>query len=322
MFASEIYGPGRIRLIDVPEPDPMDGPGQILFQPEMGCLCGSDVPFFLREPLYDPQPGHSLHEVVGRIIESNGTRHREGELAMSKIPGHTGVRERIWMKEDEANPLPKTLKIEEGVLSQPLGTVIHAARKLPNLVDKRVAIVGQGPMGQLFTSTIRSLGARSIICIDPVAARLEVSELMGATDVINPQELDPVDAVKQLTGGSGADLVIEAVGHHDLALNQCIQMCRPEGRILQFGVPLRGSISIQLDDLFRKNITLITSVDPYPDPDYGLAMSWIGEGRIDVGPLVTHHFPITEIQTAYDTFSGRKDGAIKVFLDFPNRGSE
>ena len=134
MFASEIYGPGRIRLIDVPEPDPMDGPGQILFQPEMGCLCGSDVPFFLREPLYDPQPGHSLHEVVGRIIESNGTRHREGELAMSKIPGHTGVRERIWMKEDEANPLPKTLKIEEGVLSQPLGTVIHAARKLPNLV--------------------------------------------------------------------------------------------------------------------------------------------------------------------------------------------
>jgi len=322
MFASEIYEPGKIRLIDVPEPEPARGPGQILFQPEMGCLCGSDVPFFLREPFYDPEPGHSLHEVVGRVLESNGARHREGELAMSKVPGHTGVKERIWMNEVEANPLPKELRIEEGVLSQPLGTVIRAARKLPNLVDAQVAILGQGPMGQLFTATTRNLGARSIICIDPIAARLRVSETMGATDMINPQEMDPVDAVNQLTGGIGADLVIEAVGHHDLALNQCIQMCRNSGLLLQFGVPARGSTSIHLDDLFRKNLSLITSVEPDPDPDYGLAMRWIREGRIDVAPLVTHHFPLDEIQTAYDIFSGRKDGAIKVFLDFPNRHCE
>jgi threonine dehydrogenase-like Zn-dependent dehydrogenase len=207
-------------------------------------------------------------------------------------------------------------------MAQPLGTVILAARKIPSLVDANVAIVGQGPMGQLFTATVRNLGARRIICVDPIAARLKVSERMGATDLINPQELDPVDAVQQLTDGLGADLVIEAVGHHDLALNQCIEMCRHSGQILQFGVPARGSTPIQLDDLFRKNLTLITSVDPDPDPNYGLAFRWIGERRIDVSPLVTHHFSLDEIQLAYDTFSDRRDGAIKVFLDFPNRGND
>ena len=320
MLSSEIYAPGKIRLIDVPEPEPAKPSGQILFQPEMGCLCGSDIPFFLKEPHYDPRPGHSLHEVVGRILDSSGTSHRLGELAMTKVPDQLGVRERIWMDENEAFPLPYNMQIEHGVLSQPLGTVVHAIRKLPSIVGATVAILGQGPMGQLFTSTVRNLGASNIICIDPIPERLLVSTKMGATHVINPLDTDPVDAVNQVTGNLGADLSIEVVGHNDLALDQCSQLCKQSGHILQFGVPPHGATPIHLQDMFRKKQTLLTSVNPGPEQDYQLAIRWIHNGLIDLKPLITHHFPVEEIQTAYEIFSGRQDGAMKVFIDFPHSG--
>jgi threonine dehydrogenase-like Zn-dependent dehydrogenase len=69
--------------------------------------------------------------------------------------------------------------------------------------------------------------------------------------------------------------------------------------------------------LFFKNITLHTSVNPDFRRDFPLAMRWIGEGRIDVSKVITHRYPVSEIQTAFETFSDRKDGALKVLVEFP-----
>ena len=74
---------------------------------------------------------------------------------------------------------------------------------------------------------------------------------------------------------------------------------------------------IRWRDALMKNVTLTTSVGPDFACDFPLAMQWIGEGRIDVRPLLTHTFPLSEIQTAFETFSDRKDNACKVLIRFP-----
>ena len=143
---------------------------------------------------------------------------------------------------------------------------------------------------------------------------------MGATAVVNVDQEDPIAAVADLTDGAMADLVIEAVGHENQALNLCVDLCRRQGRIHYFGVPPQVIDGIRWRDLLMKNLSLTTSVGPDFTRDFPLAMQWIGDGRIDVKPLVTHSFPLSEIQTAFETFSDRKDGACKVLIRFPAAG--
>ena len=191
-------------------------------------------------------------------------------------------------------------------------------KKLPSVLDKDVAVVGQGPMGQLFDGVLRNLGAREIIGVDPVESRLANSRRMGATATVSNRQEDPAAAVRRITEGRMAEVVIEAVGHHDQAFNLCIDLCQKAGRILYFGVPPEHLDRVRWRDLFYKNITVHTSVDPDFRRDFPLAMRWIGEGRIDVSKVITHRYRLEEIQTAFETFRDRKDGALKVLVEFPS----
>ncbi|HEV8000150.1 MAG TPA: zinc-binding dehydrogenase [Planctomycetaceae bacterium] len=321
MFAAQITGPRRIELVQVPEPSLVtqpDGRPQIVFQPELTCLCGSDLPYFQRtEEQPNPQLGHSLHEMTGTVVATDGTRFKSGERVLCVPYNQSGFFERYVIHEDRAIALDPRVPEECALMAQPLGTAIFALKKLPTLMDQDVAVVGQGPMGQLMCGALRNLGAREIIAIDLLESRLANSPRMGATATICNAKEDPVAAVKRITGGRMADIVIEAVGHHDQALNLCIDLCQHGGRILFLGVPPEYVDRIRIRDLFFKNITLHTSVNPDFRRDFPLAMRWIGEGRIDVSKVITHRYPVSEIQTAFETFSDRKDGALKVLVEFP-----
>ena len=318
MLAGQIFGVGDLRLVDIPEPS-LDGKeNAIIFQPEVGCLCGSDVPYFRdTQPKYPLEPGLSLHEMVGRVVASTTTRHSVGDKVLVVPVGQVGLFQRYVVDEARAVPLDLRRPAEEMLLSQPLGTAIYAAKKLPPLIDLDVAIVGQGPMGLFWTALCRNLGARNIIALDRVPERLKVSLVMGATHTVHVDERDPVQAVSDITGGQLADVVIEAVGHGEQALNLCARLCRRMGRILYFGVPPEVIESIDWRELFIRNITVHTSVNPDFTRDFPLAMRWIGEGRIDVRPLVTHSYPLERIADAYRLFAERRDGAIKVEIEFP-----
>ena len=88
------------------------------------------------------------------------------------------------------------------------------------------------------------------------------------------------------------------------------------GRILYFGVPPQ-SIEIRWRDLLIKNLTVHTSMNPDFERDFPLAMRWIGEGRVNVRPLITHRFPLSQIQEAFEVFRDKRDGAQKVLVEFP-----
>lgn len=331
MLAASITTPRRVDLVELPEPQlSADCPGEIIFQPEITCLCGSDLPFFTMNGEWPVKVGHSLHEMIGTVVATNGKRWKAGERVLAVPINQEGFYERFTLSEDRAIAVDTRVPEEQALMAQPLGTALFALKKLPNLLDVNVAVVGAGPMGQLFCAALRNKGARRIISVDLLEDRLKVSPKMGATHTVcnanhassqgSPRSLgteQTVEAVRDILHGDLPEVVIEAVGHQDIALNLCFDLVAENGRILAFGVPPEKLDGLRWRDLFFKNATIHTSVNPDFRREFPLAMQWIGEGRIDVTPILTHRFPLAEIQAAYELFCERRDGALKVLVEFP-----
>jgi threonine dehydrogenase-like Zn-dependent dehydrogenase len=180
-----------------------------------------------------------------------------------------------------------------------------------------VVVVGQGPMGLLFSHMFSNLGARNIIAMDKLDYRLEASCKMKATHTVNVDREDAVAAVQKITNGKMADLVVEVVGHGVDTLGFCMNMLRRLGTLLYFGVPDDDTAPhLPMRQFLRQNLTLISSVGPDYVPNFSLARDMIAQGRIDVSPLISHVLPFEEIQKGYELFVDRQDGAIKVVLDY------
>src|SRR5688572_28014012 len=179
MWAGHMVGPRRLDLVEAPVPEV--GEGQILVRLEAGCLCGSDMPFFLhdhRHPalhLFPPpfQPMFSLHELIGRVAVSRCAEFREGDRVLSLPYDQMGLGEYFLSEAAMTVPVPEG-PVEELVLAQPLGTVVHACLKLPNVLGQTAVVLGQGPMGQLFTALLRRMGVLQVIAVDLLPERLEV----------------------------------------------------------------------------------------------------------------------------------------------------
>jgi threonine dehydrogenase-like Zn-dependent dehydrogenase len=341
MFAAQIIAPRRIKVTDVAEPTVRDG--QIKIKMETACLCGSDTPLFdydhnalneqnLREPAkrfsvpfvnyagdpYPMQVGQSVHECLGTIVESRSTRFKEGDFVLALPNAHDGLVEYMVASGERAIHLPKDAVPEEQILmTQPLGTVVWACQKLGNLLETDTVVLGQGPMGLLFTHMLANLGARSVIAIDPLDYRLEAARKMHATHTVNSGANDAQEAVRDITSGRMADLVVEAVGHQMETINLAMTLTRRLGTVLCFGVPDRENYDgFAYSEFFRNNLSLISSVGPDVVPNFTMARDLIAQGRIDVAPLVTHILPFDQIQKAFELFVDREDGAIKVVLDY------
>ncbi len=318
MLAGLITARGCISLVETPEPVLPDQPGKIVFQPEITCLCGSDLPYFDEESGGYPRGlGHSLHEMIGTVVATTGQRFRPGQRVLAVPVNQVGLFERYVLGEERAIPLDPRPVPEEAMLAQPLGTVIFALKKLGGLLDQTAVVVGQGPIGHMFNLCLRNLGAREIVAVDKVSPRLRRSAANGATAVIDASREEPVAAVRRALGGELADVVIEAVGHRDQALELCVRLCRKAGRLLYFGVPPEHLERVGWRELFKQNLTVHTSVDPDFTRDFPLAMRWIAEGRVDVSRLITHRFELAQIQRAFEVFRDREEGALKVLVRFP-----
>jgi threonine dehydrogenase-like Zn-dependent dehydrogenase len=255
--------------------------------------------------------------MTGTVVATNGKKFRPGDKVLAVPVNQRGLFERYIVSEARAIPVDPRVPRNRAFLAQPLGTVIYALKKLPQVLDKDVVIVGQGPIGQMFAACMRMLGAREIIAVELVESRLSLSTRMGATAPINPNRIDVAAEVGRITAGAMADIVVEAVGHADHALNLAQSLVKHSGRLLYFGVPPEKVDGIAWREAFARNITVHTSVNPDFSRDFPLAMRWLAEGRIDLAPLVTHTYPLRDIQTAFETFRDRKDGAQKVVVEFP-----
>ena len=334
MKAARITGPMKIDIVEVEKPEAKEG--QILVQTKITAVCGSDMPHFLhKQPMQYPiEPGVPGHECIGVVVQSRCEGYKEGDEVLGLPVGGRGFAEYFLSVPANTVRLPAGDIQDKMVMAQPLGTVIHACRKLFHplrrpargeagpldvrswrLPNTKVAVVGQGPIGLLFTGMMKSMQADTIIGVDLVDYRLEASKKMGATHVINAANSDLVGTVKEITGGAMVDVVVEAVGENS-TINDCFALLRKSGAMIAFGVPQRTSVyQLNFLELFRKELKLLGSVGPEVQIDFPPAVELVADDSIDVSPIISHWLPLDDAQKAFDISAGKEDGAIKVLME-------
>jgi alcohol dehydrogenase len=174
-----------------------------------------------------------------------------------------------------------------------------------------VAIVGAGPVGLAALLTAQFYSPSQVIVIDRDDNRLDVAQGFGATAVVNSTNGDPVARVRELTGGVGVDVAIEAVGT-PATFDICQAVLAPGGHLANVGVHGKP-VSLHLERLWDRNITLTTRlVDTETTP---LLLKMVQSGRLRPGRLITHRFALDDIMAAYDTFGdAASQRALKVIL--------
>jgi len=322
MRAVRIVAPGRPEFVEAPVPEPKPGFG--LARPLLIAVCGSDV----RSVYYAPVQEYPLavarggHEIIARIEALNGPAPglRVGQIVLALVPGDAGMAEYLTTAAENLLPLPEGKPLEDLLMAQQLGTVIFGCKRLPNILGKDAVVIGQGSVGLFFDVMLRRLGAERVIAMDVIDARVEAGERFGATHAFNNSLMDPRAAVKEITAGRLADLVVEAAGEPEtIALMSTL--VKENGFLLGFGL-LHGPHTIPFNyyDLYRKTCTLVCSTGTAGEPgrtSVRQALDLIGRGEINVAGMVTHHFPFERVKDAYELARSRADGVIKVVVEMP-----
>jgi alcohol dehydrogenase len=175
-----------------------------------------------------------------------------------------------------------------------------------------VAIVGSGPIGLAALLTAQFYSPAEIIMIDLDQKRLDIALRFGATKAVNSTDGKAKEAILALTGKRGVDTAIEAVGI-PATFELCEQIVAPGGHIANVGVHGKP-VSLHLEQLWDRNIGITTRlVDTVSTPTL---LKMMRARKIDPKKLITHHFKLTDIISAYDTFAhAATTGALKVILD-------
>lgn len=321
MKSVQVVARGRAQFIEVEKPSVESG--HVLIRTSHLALCGSDIQMlhYAADDAYPFPPGTSGHEMVGTIeaVGDAGSKYSVGDKVLSLAPGHRAMCEYYLAPYEHLVPLPDNTPMEVLLQSQQLGTVIYAARLLPNIVGKNIVVIGQGSAGLWFNFQLRRMGAKQVVALDIEDFRLERSQAFGATMALNNSKLDPLSATRDAFGGELADLVVEAAGEVD-AINLSVDLVRKYGEILFFGYPRAQVFPFNFDQLYHKCCRSTTIVGASNEPNLTsmqLAVDLVSGGEADARSIITHRVPFSETINAYEQHRTRADGALKIVIEMP-----
>jgi len=342
MKALVFRGPGRIQLEEVAVPKA--GPGDVVIRVTLTTICGTDLHIVKGE--YPVKPGLIIgHEAVGKIHEVGagvtgihvGQRVLVGAITPcgqcnfclsgnwsqcggalggwrfgNTIHGAQAEYLKIPYAQANATPIPDELNDEQVVLLADIAsTGVSAAESAEVQIGDTVAIFAQGPIGLCATAGAKLKGASLIIVVESEPRRAEMAKRMGA-DIVLDAGGDVVSEIKAMTLGRGVDIAIEALGLQ-VTFENALSVLRPGGTLSSLGV-YSGKLSIPLGP-FAAGLgdhKIVTTLCPGGKERMRRLIELVRHGRLDLTPLLTHHFTLDQIIEAYELFGARRDGVIKV----------
>ena len=345
MKALVFRGPKQIAIENVAIPRP--GPGEAVIRVTLTTICGTDLHILKGE--YPVMPGLIIgHEPVGVIHELGvgvsgyevGERVLVGAITpcgqcnyclsgdWSQCGGPIGgwkfgntingaQAEYLLVPSAQANlaKIPDDLIDEQVVLLADIAsTGISAAESADVKIGDTVAVFAQGPIGLCATAGAKLKGAGFIIAVECDRVRAAMAKRMGADLVLDQTRMDVVTEVKRLTKGKGVDVAIEALGTQETFEN-ALRVLRAGGTLSSLGV-YSGKLSVPLEP-FAAGLgdhKIVTTLCPGGKERMRRLMELVRHGRLDLRPLLTHTFPLSEITQAYQLFGERREGVIKVAI--------
>ena len=343
MRAVVFDAPGRVRVVDVPEPVLRER-GDAIVRVTRTAICGSDLHLFhLKAPI---DPGEILgHEAVGVVeaVDEGVTSVRPGDRVVVSfdiacgacwfclrgetslcedfrnlgagafgggLPGAQAELVRIPVADVNLLKLPDDLVDDHALfLGDVLTTGVYAASIAGIEPGDTVAVVGLGPVGSFAIQAARSLGA-VVYALDREDGRLALAARLGAV-AVDVRAQNPQMALARVTGDRGADVVIEAVGTPD-AYTTAIDVVRRGGTVVVVGMYAGEAVEMQLGVYWARGLTVrFAGICPVHSW-WERALEEVRAGRIDPVSIVSHRLPLEEASTGYDLFDRRE--ATKVVL--------
>ena len=343
-----IHAPDDLRL-DEQDVGEM-GPGQVLVKVGMGGICGSDLHYFHNGGFGTVRiqaPMVLGHEVAGTVaavagdvtslkigdrVAVNPSRPCGGcKFCLEGLPNQC-LEMRFYgsaMRNPHVQGAFRNLllcdavqceKVADGVplslaaLAEPFSVGLHAVSRAGSLLGKRVLVSGCGPIGALAIAAARVHGAAEVVATDIVDAPLAVARALGANETINVAA--DRGWVARFAANKGAfDVMLECSGN-ERALRDGLEVMRPRGVVVQLG--LGGDVSIPQNMVVAKELSICGSFRFHSE--FALAVRLINEGRVDLSPVVTHRFPMSQARQAFEMASDRQQ-AMKVLIDFSDENA-
>ena len=322
--------------------NPSVGPDDILVQMHACGICGSDL-----EKVFGQygQPSMRLgHEPSGIILQvgSNVTEFKSGDRVFTHH--HVPCYDCHFCNHDNETMCPKyyetnlspcglseefvvpswnvshggVLKISdstsfnEAAMIEPLACCVRAWKKFSFNEGDSVAIFGVGPTGMMHVMLAHTKKFSQIFCLDVNDFRLEFAKKFDITESINSTDKDKKQKILNQTNNLGVDVAIVATSSMK-ALDDAIDMVRKGGSVMMFGVPSKDAkLDLDMTKIYSKEITLVTSYAA-SDSDTKEALNLIESSQIDVKRLITHTYPITESQKAFE-HAKSGDKAMKIII--------
>jgi L-iditol 2-dehydrogenase len=321
---------------------PTLGPGDILVQMHACGICGSDL-----EKVFGQygQPSMKLgHEPAGIIIDAgpNVSEFKKGDRVFTHhhVPCYSchhckhgnetmckkyyetnltpcGLSEEYVVPEWNVThggvlKIPDSMTFEEAAMIEPLACCVRAWTKYSFLEGDSAAIFGVGPTGMMHVMIAQAKKFSKVFCFDVNDFRLDFAKKFNVSESINSTNKDRYQKILEQTEGRGVDVAIVATSSLK-ALEDAIEMVRKGGAIMMFGVPSKGAkIDLDMSKVYSKEITLVTSYAA-SDNDTKDALQLIESGEIDVKQLVTHTYPISDSQKAFD-HARSGESAMKIII--------
>jgi L-iditol 2-dehydrogenase len=353
MIAAVFNGPEEIEVKEIETPK--IGPGEVLVEVGANTVCGTDVRILRGEKTTGIYPPSILgHEFAGRVARvGGGVRGYEvgATVAMSpiipcrgcfyckhdmenvcanwKAMGYEidgGLSEYVRVPADavEAGCLfavHEDLPFEQLALTEPLSCCVNGQRRSRVGLDDTVLVMGAGPIGLLHLQLALLAGARSVLVSEPDAPRRGFAEALGAHVAVDPTSEDLSEVVAESTGGLGADAVIICIGMPEL-VNEAFELARLGGRVNVFaGLADEGWAEVAANLIHYKEIE-VTGQTGARRSDYEVALRLIESGRVKVGEMVTHRFPLQDTAAALDAAAGGDGIKVAVMPGANKKGSE
>jgi L-iditol 2-dehydrogenase len=351
MHAAVYRGQSLVEIEEVPTPE--IGPGEILIRVEACGICHTDLKKIEHNLLEPPRIfGHETAGVVA-AVGSAVKQFRPGDrvVAFHHIPcmscfycrrkvyaqcpvykkvGITAgfepagggfaqyVRVMDWIVERGVEKIPDGISFERATLVEPLNTCLKAVVQADPQPDEFVVVLGQGPIGLMFTMLVRRTGAR-VAATDAIAERLSVAARCGAELTWNPRNVDVASEVKHLTGGRGADFVVVAVSTAGI-VEQAIACSRPGARILLFAQTSSAErIEASGADICVGERTVFGCYSASVDLQKESARLVFG-GELPVEELISHRLPLVKICSGFDLALHPGSKSLKIIVQ-PQRWS-
>ena len=342
MKAAFLTGLRQMEIQETTPPEITD-PRSVLLRVGTVGVCGSDVHYYTTGRLgsqvakYPEWTGHECAGTVGSIGKQvkrlkagqrvaidppircgkcdqclSGREHTCRDQGFLGTPGQaTGaLAEYLLLPQECCYPIPDSMTAGQAAMIEPLSIGVHAQRLAQMGAGATIAILGSGPIGLSVLLACRAAADCTAYMTDLIDDRLAMAAQLGAVWIGNPREDDVVESVGAAEP-TGMDFVFECAGEQE-TLDQAVELLKPGGTLVIVGIPEFDAISFAAHTLRRKELTIknVRRQNHCMAP----AIDLVSSGKINVDPLMTHHFPLQETGAAFDLVSGYRDGVIKAMI--------